>query len=146
MQYDHETFRSGIAGLPCRQCGEIGQKDVRILADGPHFARINCGQCGAFVDWLSFPPERAAQRRRTRPRIRRGDARCELCLRAAQDLPLEKSLVEHHVDEHAMGGEDAPENTRVYCTACHALVHWLRTYFGQYHPYEPGENVPWISS
>jgi hypothetical protein len=31
-------------------------------------------------------------------------------------------------------GTDDRENLRVYCSGCHALVNWLRTYFGQYHP------------
>jgi len=29
------------------------------------------------------------------------------------------------------GDEDA--NLRVYCSACHAMVNWARTYFGHYH-------------
>ena len=31
-------------------------------------------------------------------------------------------------------GNNDPENLRVYCSACHALVNWVRTYFGHYHP------------
>lgn len=134
MQFNHETFRSEIAERVCRSCGMDGEKHVIVQSDGPHFAKISCTHCLGFVDWLAFPPERVAERKRSRPRIRRGEARCEICLRAAQDLPGEKSLVEHHVDEHANGGSDDPANTRVYCNACHALVHWARTYFGHYHP------------
>ena len=137
MQFNHETFRSDIAALVCRQCHVDGEKRVSVLPDGPHFARIHCLRCNGFVDWLAFPPERPSERRRARPRIRRGDARCEICLRTADDLPVNKSLVEHHVDEHANGGSDDAANTRVYCTACHALVHWTRTCFGHYHPHVP---------
>ena len=51
------------------------------------------------------------------------------------ELPAPEQLEVHHVLEVvADDGNDDRENLRVYCSACHAMVNWTRTYFGHYHP------------
>jgi hypothetical protein len=36
-------------------------------------------------------------------------------------------------DTVAPYGPDDQGNLRIYCSACHAIVNWIRTYFGHYH-------------
>jgi hypothetical protein len=48
----------------------------------------------------------------------------------------------HHVLEVAADdGTDDEENLRVYCSACHFWVNWVRTYFWHYHPEAQAEIV-----
>jgi HNH endonuclease len=135
VQYelDRDALRTAIAMAQCPQCGHVGAL-VTLEHNGPHYARLTCLSCGEWIDWLTWPPERAAERRRRRQRITQlGEDRCELCLRTRDQLPPPERLEEHHVIEHEAGGGDDPDNTRTYCAACHSIVTWLRTYFGHYH-------------
>jgi hypothetical protein len=61
---------------------------------------------------------------------RLGGDHCELCLRGRFALPPPDTLEVHHLDEDATNND--PTNLRLYCTGCHRLTHWLRTYFGHY--------------
>ena len=134
MDFDPDEVRHALATLPCRNCGAQAAK-ATLEQDGPHFARIECEACGAWIDWLSWPLQRASERKRRRQRITRlGEDRCEICLRTQAELPPPDTVNEHHVIAHADSGASDPDNTRVYCTACHRLVEWARTYFGHYHP------------
>lgn len=106
-----------------------------IELEGPHFARIECQSCGHWIDWIGWPRDRPAERPRRRQRITKlGEDRCELCLRARFEIPAPGALEVHHLVQHSENGSDGVENTRVYCTACHRLVEWVRTYFAHYHP------------
>jgi len=134
VQFNLETFRSEIADLTCPSCSRQGEKRVSIVPDGPHFARIHCLICSAFVDWLAFPKQTVSERRRKRARVLTTQDRCELCLRHELELPGAEKLQEHHVVAWENGGSDDAGNLRVYCPACHGLVEWARTYFGHYHP------------
>lgn len=134
MQFSLETFRSEIEELVCPRCKRAGEKRVSILPDGPHFARIHCLACSTFIDWLAFPKQTISERRRKRRRVLTTQDRCEMCLRHEDELPGDEKLKEHHVIAWEHGGNDDPENLRVYCPACHGLVEWSRTYFGHYHP------------
>ena len=98
--------------------------------------------CGAWIDWVDFPdtPPKS-DRRKSRKKLRDLGDRCEICLRHGDDLPHPQKLEVHHVLEVAADdGSDDPANLRVYCSACHSMVNWARTYFGHYHP-EMGTNV-----
>jgi hypothetical protein len=54
-------------------------------------------------------------------------------LRHRDDLPVPEELHVHHVMEVAADdGADDLENLRLYCSACHSMVNWIRTYFGHY--------------
>ncbi len=47
---------------------------------------------------------------------------CEICLND------DKTVLEvHHIKEHHVTENDSKENLRVYCSACHTLVHSVRT-------------------
>jgi hypothetical protein len=39
----------------CSKCGAIGEVRQGPGA-GPHFGRLECGGCGAFIRWLPCPP------------------------------------------------------------------------------------------
>lgn len=138
MDFDRETLPSALAAATCKRCGYTGAK-MEVVFQGPHFARADCRQCGAFVDWIRFP-EAPATRRKSRKKLRDLGERCEICLRHQGELPKPEKLTVHHVLEvEADNGADDQENLRAYCTACHSLIHWARVYFGHYHP----EVVPW---
>jgi len=47
---------------------------------------------------------------------------CEICLND------DKTVLEvHHIKEHHVTSDDSPKNLRVYCSACHTIVHGIRT-------------------
>lgn len=47
---------------------------------------------------------------------------CEICLND------DKTVLEvHHIKEHHITADDTKDNLRVYCSACHTLVHSVRT-------------------
>lgn len=133
MEFAREELRVAIAASPCRWCGSVGGT-ATIEQEGPHFARIECESCGYWIDWLGWPPDPEKPRRPRRRTITKlGDDRCELCLRSRFEIPPPAKLEAHHVIEHALTQDDSDDNIRWYCTSCHTLVTWLRTYFGHYH-------------
>jgi len=137
VDFDRDDLRLALATMPCR-CGAMGAS-ATIESEGPHFARIECLSCGSWIDWLGWPRDKPSERPRRRQRITKlGEDRCELCLRTRFEIPVPGRLEEHHVIQHSENGSDESGNTRVYCTSCHRLVEWTRTYFGHYHP----ESVP----
>jgi hypothetical protein len=134
MRFEADELRTAIAAMPCPDCGHIGGH-AQLELEGLHFARIVCPTCRRFLDWLGWPPKPEKRERRRTARLadelkRLGLDHCELCLRSEADLPPPDALRVHHVDEEATN--DDPANQRLYCTGCHQLVHWLRTYFGHY--------------
>lgn len=133
---DKETMTAELAAAQCKRCGHIGASMTVVLGEaGPHFAKVNCKECGAFIEWVSYPVAAPKNdRRKSRKRLRDLGDRCEICLRHRDDLPTGEKLEAHHVLEVvADDGKDDRENLRAYCSACHAMVNWIRTYFGHYH-------------
>jgi hypothetical protein len=133
---DKETMTAELAAAQCRRCNHIGASMEFAMGEaGPHFARVLCKACGAFIEWVSYPttaPKR--DRKRSRKKLRDLGDRCEICLRHKDELPPGQALTVHHVLEVvADDGGDEDENLRVYCNACHSWVNWVRTYFGHYH-------------
>ena len=135
MKWDQDTITAELAAAQCKRCGNIGGGLHFAFLDGPHFARIDCKACGAFIDWVSMPdapPKR--ERRKSRKKLHDLGDRCEICLRHRDDLPPGQELHVHHVLEVAADdGPDDLNNLRLYCSACHSMVNWTRTYFGHYH-------------
>jgi HNH endonuclease len=137
MEFDRETITAELAAATFKNCGSIGGKFQFVFDQGsPHFARVDCRQCGSWIDWVKFPDGPAkGDRRKSRKKLRDLGDRCEICLRHRDELPAAEQLEVHHVLEVAADdGTDDRENLRVYCSACHAMVNWIRTYFGHYHP------------
>lgn len=137
MEFYRDTITAELAAATCRRCGRIGGKMQFVFDQGsPHFARVDCRECGNFIDWVKFPdtPPRT-NRRKSRKKLRDLGDRCEICLRHRDELPKPQQLEVHHVLEVAADdGTDERENLRAYCSPCHAMVNWIRTYFGHYHP------------
>lgn len=137
VEFYRDTITAELAAATCRRCGSIGGKMQFVLdQDSPHFARVDCRECGAWIDWVRFPDAAPkTDRRKSRKKLRDLGDRCELCLRHRNELPEPQQLQVHHVLEVvADDGTDDDGNLRVYCSACHAIVNWIRTYFGHYHP------------
>jgi hypothetical protein len=149
MEFDRDTITAELAAAQCKRCGRIGGKMTIVVEQGsPHFARVDCRDCGAWIDWVKYPAiEPKKDRRKSRKKLRDLGDRCEICLRHKDELPHPQKLQVHHVLEVvADEGRDDDENLRVYCSACHALVNWVRTYFGHYHPAPADQLVPSESS
>lgn len=136
MKFLGDELRALLEEFTCRTCGAKGAK-AEVLTEGPHFGKAVCASCGRFGDWIAFPAsdqEEKRDRKRSRRYVTRlGEQRCEICLRHKDQLPAPQKIEVQHVIEKCAGGEDAPENFRLYCTSCHSLVNWVRTYFGHYH-------------
>lgn len=137
LQFLGDEIQRILREATCPRCGS-GLCARSDTSDGPHFAKLACLACGAHLDWIAWPKtetEEKRDRKRSRRYVTRlGEQRCELCLRHENELPPPAKLEVHHVIEKGSGGADEPENLRLYCTACHSLVNWIRTYFGHYHP------------
>jgi hypothetical protein len=136
MEFYRETITAELAAATCKRCGSIGGKMWFVFDQGsPHFARVDCRECGAFIDWVRFPDAAPkTDRRKSRKKLRDLGDRCEICLRHRDELPTPEQLEVHHVLEvGADDGTNDRENLRVCCSACHAMVNWIRTYFGHYH-------------
>lgn len=135
MRFDLDTITAELAAKSCKQCGHIGAGMTFTFTEGPHFARLNCKACGAFIEWVSRPDAPAKRdRRKSRKKLPDLGDRCEICLRHRDELPPPEELQVHHVVE--VGADDGPDdlsNLRGYCSACHSMVNWMRTYFGHYH-------------
>jgi hypothetical protein len=144
VKFDRETITAELAAKSCKRCGHIGAGMTFAFLDTPHFARLDCNGCGAFIEWVGHPdapPKR--DRRKSRKKLPDLGERCEICLRHRDDLPPPEQLEVHHVLEVAADdGTDETQNLRVYCSACHSMVNWMRTYFGHYHAVEAGGDVP----
>ena len=135
MRFDIDTITAELAATTCKQCGHIGAGMTFTFTEGPHFARLNCNSCHAFIEWVSHPdapPKR--ERRKSRKKLPDLGDRCEICPRHRDELPRPDELQVHHVLEVvADDGPDDLSNLRAYCSACHSMVNWMRTYFGHYH-------------
>ena len=128
-----ESKEASIPGpKTCRACGTALL--IRLMETGPHHARLDCPSCGRFDSWAPKPEaDRARRPAAHRDLVRRfSRGYCELCLRPEAELPRGATLHGHHVDEFQGGGEPIRENIWILCTACHALVTWIRTYLGQH--------------
>ncbi|MBA7685518.1 hypothetical protein ES703_93943 [subsurface metagenome] len=115
--------------IPCPGCGAT-ESVKRIRTDGVHYASLHCGRCGRWLAWLPKPcvgkKWRPGRHRELVRKYSRGY--CELCLRKAEELPGGQTLEGHHVRELQHGGSDARDNVTILCSACHRLVHWVRTW------------------
>src|SRR5947208_2650348 len=109
MKFDRDTITAELAAKQCKACRHIGAKMTFTFTEGPHFARLNCGGCLAFIEWVSMP-DAPAKRERRKSRMKLDDLgeHCEICLRHRDELPPGDELRVHHVLEVAADdGSDA---------------------------------------
>lgn len=124
----------------CKSCNEENYSHAHLINDhnNPHYAKYECVGCGAWHSWCAKPD--SARKRRSGAHsdlvARFGRGYCELCLRTPEELRRADTLVGHHVLEFAKSDEpdSSRENVWILCTACHAMVHHTRTYFGHDEP------------
>lgn len=114
----------------CRNC-ESNEITFTETPNLQHFGREDCAGCGRFVRWVPKPEadriKRPAAHRNLVKKFSRGF--CEMCLLKEHELPAGQSLEAQHVEEYAEGGEPRRENIWIICTACHKLIHCIRTHF-----------------
>lgn len=118
----------------CRHCGDLGPHKVELMSTGVHHAKVNCGDCGRFLRWMPKPDSDPTKyRRQSAHRNLVADYSkgfCEMCLRKKEDLPPRQTLEAQHVIEYQHEGSNERENIWIVCTACHRMIHWIRTYHG----------------
>jgi 5-methylcytosine-specific restriction endonuclease McrA len=120
----------------CRHCGDQGPHTVDLTTSGVHHAKVTCGGCNRFLRWLPKPESDPTKYRRPTSHTNLvadyGQGYCEMCLRKKEDLPPKQTLEAQHVLEFKDGGSNERENIWIVCTACHRMIHWIRTYHGSY--------------
>lgn len=116
---------------PCPKCGALGPHAATACESGVHYAKAKCSACRA--SWFVSKPNNDRTKYR-RPAGHRNlveaysNGYCEMCLREISDLPKGTTLEAQHVKEYQDGGGNERENIWIICTACHRLIHWVRTY------------------
>jgi len=91
----------------CRHCGHDGLQRVTLRTTGVHYADVHCGACGRHLRFLSKPGSDPTKYRRPQQH---------------RDLVLAYS--------------DGFCEMWIICTACHRMIHWIRTYHGHDNPAE----------
>lgn len=121
------------SGVACPRCGGAARVTPGPFRGG-HHARADCVDCH-HTWWLPKPdserspdPGREVSRAAAR-RLSRGF--CLVCLRRFDALAPPDTMEGHHVVQVRDGGTDDDSNIWVVCTACHRVIHWLRTYLNR---------------
>jgi len=116
----------------CRYCSHDGPHRVTVATSGVHHSKAECGKCGRFLRWFKKPEDDPTKYRRPQQHQNLvssyGQGFCEMCLRSVDELPKGQTLEAQHVREYQDGGSSNRENIWIICTACHRLIHWVRTY------------------
>ena len=115
--------------LYCKRCGEVDNLETAPCFDSsPHYAKMSCGSCGAFIKFLAKPKNTGKRPPNKHTPESLGMAYCQLCRRPADMLGLYEVLEVHHVVEVQHGGDDDPANIWVLCADCHKTLHHRRKY------------------
>jgi len=126
----------------CKNCG-AGVFEIVPVKKGPHYAKMVCANCGAFVKWV---PKPCGEKRRISSRFsvediarHRGFEKpfCFFCGRTQEQLGVRETLTVDHILPVSEGGEDVIENVQILCTACHKLKNWITLYVRK-HIFEEG--------
>lgn len=125
----------GDGKTTCRYCGSVVV--VQVLATGVHYAKRVCSAsaCGRINGFEPKPDSDPTKYRRTKAHTdlvkKFSKGFCEMCLTPAGELPKGMALEGQHVVEYDNDGQPTRENIWIVCTACHRLIHWVRTYKGR---------------
>ena len=120
--------------LCCKRCGEVDNLETAPCFDSsPHYAKMSCGSCGAFIKFLAKPKNTGKRPPNKHTPESLGIAYCQLCRRPADMLGAYEALEVHHVVEIQHGGDDDPANIWVLCTDCHKTLHHRRKYLYEHH-------------
>lgn len=129
----------------CKRCAHQGPHVFTLRTSGVHYGDLRCAECNTH---LGFPPKPESDPTKyKRPSKHRDLVReyskgfCEMCLRSEGELPKGTTLEAQHVQEYQDGGDSTRENIWIVCTACHRMVHWVRTYHGGNHVQPIIENL-----
>jgi predicted HNH restriction endonuclease len=80
--------------------------------------------------WLTKPDSDPTKYKRPTQHLNLVADICEMCMRTLNEFPKGTTLEAHHVMEFKDDGSNARENIWIICTACHRMIHWIRTYHG----------------
>lgn len=134
---DEDGAREVFERWECPKCGGSGAT-FHGFAERPHFARIECGDCGAWLAWMPKPRSKAEQkaRRRSRRSALDPDACCWWCGRTQDELSVLGLRLEaaHPIEVADAIDADQPEPTLVMplCSECHPQQHRRREEVARY--------------
>ena len=132
------TFTFNNETIKVEKCGEVycaifdtkpiqtaKQLIIELYEDNTHKGKISSKE-GKFLSWLPSNALEGADVKRESNlqliKINNLPMFCEICLND------DKTVLEvHHIKEHHVTANDSKENLRVYCSACHTIVHSVRT-------------------
>ncbi len=122
--------RSSAVKRKCPECGSANLVE-RKKVKGPHYAQVKCKDCKRHVQWVSKPDSEKTRRPQAHRDLVKRYSRgyCEVCGTRKEDLPAGQAMEANHIIEFKNGGSDERENIQILCTACHKLIHCLRTHF-----------------
>lgn len=116
----------------CKIVGCEEGVELVIQDKGPHYAKYVCF-AGHFNDWVPKPDSDKSKRPAKHAGLvhKYGNGYCELCGRTESTLRDSDVLEAHHVLEYSGTPDSSRENVWIVCTACHRLIHHMRTYHGR---------------
>jgi hypothetical protein len=115
---------------PCKICGTDTMHTFKERPDTVHGGELRCSICGTFWGWLKKEKNEGKRPPNKYSPKDLGIDYCQMCLRSRARLGTHEILLPHHIIEinGPDKGEDIPENIWVVCSACHVLIHYVRTY------------------
>jgi hypothetical protein len=131
---DEFTFKFNNQEIQVKLCGEVycavkaGKAKplkIELYEDNQHKGKISTHE-GKFLSWLPSDAIEGNDKKRASNddliKLNKLPMFCEICLTHDR-----KVLEVHHIKEHAITLDDSKKNLRVYCSACHVIVHAIRT-------------------
>jgi len=90
----------------------------------PHWGKLVCSKCQAYVQWIGLPDKERKQTVKKRV-LKESDKTCCFCGQEQQEMKNKNFLSVDHQTQLNHGGEDSDENAWILCDACHKLKNWL---------------------
>lgn len=112
----------------------VNQLTVRVLRtrDATHYAQAINWRDRKFICWIKAPKNKDG---RVAMSIRKvlhfygfPEEFCFFCGRVKSELGSRECFEVDHIVPLEDGGEDKASNCQIFCTACHKLKNWKRTY------------------
>ena len=121
----------------CQHCKEYVIPEPTGQTHPDHGYYLYCPTCGRWVAWggkkaviKDIDGKRKKSSRWNAKRL--NVSKCQICGREKWQLHDIESLEIHHIEPIAENGPDTPENIIVACTACHKMIHYLKTYLNDH--------------
>lgn len=110
--------------IACRHCESRGPHVEVPMTNGVHHAKLVCGSCNLFMQWVPKPDADKGKRPAAhRDLVRKySEGVCELCHMPEEELLKGETLEAHHVKEYIDEGSNERSNIWIVCTTCHQEI------------------------